>query len=164
MRAISVPEGGHSLPTRFTFQSSLKTRGQQVPTLPVTQIWDTERDGALVTNGKRQPENRQPAFQQVGSPTCTHHHSVGWALVAHAFQAAFGHGTRGQQVPTLPITRIWDTERDGAWVTNGKDSLKTDNPRSNRSAAQPAPIIIPVGWALVAHAFQAAFGRRTRGQ
>ena len=56
---------------------------------------------------------------------------VGWAFMPTRFQAAFGHGTRGQQVPTLPCCTFSGSPR----VLRGQHipTLRWDWGRLNRN-------------------------------
>ena len=79
--------GGHSLPTRCPSKGSLKSRGQQLPTL--------RNYGTIF---------RLPLVHW-NTTVLTRQHSnvikVGWALVAHALHPKGSLKSRGQQVPTL---------------------------------------------------------------
>ena len=93
---------------RFQAAFGRGTRGQRVPTLLCQRCFTRNVETVAV-----ELYCRQYVGTDASNAGC-----VGWALVAHAvvlrdgcmparFQAAFGCGTRGQRVPTLPCQRCF---------------------------------------------------------
>ena len=128
---------------RFQAAFVCRTRGQRVPTLLCQRCFTRNVETVAVELYCR---------RHVGMDT-RNAGCVGWALVAHAvvlrggcmpvrFQAAFGSGTRGQRVPTLPCQRCFARNVETVAVEL----------YCRRHVGMDASNAGCVGWALVAHA------------